>query len=234
MRNRGAGTLAESDKLSTTALQLLVRRSNVSMHLHASWYSAMPRPNQSTEQRKRLLPIVCQTFRDLGYRRTTTAELARRCEVRENILYRLWPDKKAMFLASIDDIFQSRADKWGHILENVLDPQERVEQLIAFETENQNEFGFYRVIFTALAETDDDEMRETLIRMYRQFHRLIVQQIATACEQRPSGPSANDTAWGLIGLATISNIIVELDLLGPRQRKQMFAAVAHSLVGDSS
>lgn len=194
----------------------------------------MSRPNQSTEQRKRLLPIVCQTFRDLGYRRTTTAELARRCEVRENILYRLWPDKKAMFLASIDDIFQSRADKWGHILENVLDPQKRVEQLIAFETENQNEFGFYRVIFTALAETDDDEMREALIRMYRQFHKLIVQQIATACEQRPLGPNANDTAWGLIGLATISNIIVELDLLGPRQRKQMFATVAQSLVGDSS
>ena len=194
----------------------------------------MSRPNQSTEQRKRLLPIVCQTFRDLGYRRTTTAELARRCEVRENILYRLWPDKKAMFLAAIDDIFQSRADKWGHILENVLDPQERVEQLIAFETENQNEFGFYRVIFTALAETDDDEMRETLIRMYRQFHKLIVQQIATACEQRLSGPSASDSAWGLIGLATISNIVVELDLLGPRQRKQMFAAVAQRLVGDSS
>jgi AcrR family transcriptional regulator len=123
----------------------------------------MSRPNQSFEQRKRLLPIVCQTFRDLGYRRTTTAELARRCEVRENILYRLWPDKKAMFLAAIDDIFQSRADQWGHILENVLDPQERVEQLIAFETENQNEFGFYRVIFTALAETDDEEMREARV-----------------------------------------------------------------------
>jgi AcrR family transcriptional regulator len=194
----------------------------------------MSRPNQSFEQRKRLLPIVCQTFRDLGYRRTTTAELARRCGVRENILYRLWPDKKAMFLASIDDIFQSRADQWGHILESVLDPQERVEQLIAFETENQNEFGFYRVIFTALAETDDEEMRETLIRMYRQFHKLIVKQIATACERRPSGPNASDSAWGLIGLATISNIVVELDLLGPRQRKQMFAAVAQSLVGDSS
>jgi len=192
------------------------------------------RPNQADEQRKKLLPIVCQTFRDLGYRRTTTAELARRCQVRENILYRLWSDKKAMFLATIDDILQSRAEKWGHILADLSDPGRRVERLIAYETEHQSEFGFYRVIFTALSETDDHEMRETLIRMYRQFHKLVVQQISTGRESNPHGPPASDAAWGLIGLATISNIIVELNLLGSRQRKQMFAAVAKSLIGDTA
>jgi AcrR family transcriptional regulator len=194
----------------------------------------MSRPNQADEQRRKLVPIVCQAFRDLGYRRTTTAELARRCQVRENILYRLWPDKKAMFLAAIDDIFQSRAEKWGHILADLPDPGRRVEQLIAYETQHQSEFGFYRVIFTALAEADDDEMREALIRMYRQFHKLVVQQISTGRERHPQGPAVGDAAWGLIGLATISNIIVELNLLGPRQRKQMFAAVAQSLVGETA
>lgn len=191
----------------------------------------MSRPSQAEEQRKKLLPIVCQTFRDLGYRRTTTAELARRCKVRQNILYRLWPDKKAMFLAAIEDIFQSRAEKWEHILADLADPQRRVERLIAYETEHQNEFGFYRVIFTALAESDDEEMRDTLIRMYRQFHKLVVQQIPNGLESTRHGPPASDAAWGLIGLATISNIIVELKLLGPRQRSQMFASVAQSLVG---
>ena len=57
----------------------------------------MPRPSRIDEQRKRLLPIVCQVFSELGYYRTTTAELAGQCKVRENILYRLWRDKKAMF-----------------------------------------------------------------------------------------------------------------------------------------
>ena len=36
----------------------------------------MPRPSQIDEQRKRLLPIVCEVFSELGYHRTTTAELA--------------------------------------------------------------------------------------------------------------------------------------------------------------
>jgi len=73
----------------------------------------VPRPSQIDEQRKRLLPIVCQVFSELGYHRTTTAKLAKRCKVRENILYRLWRDKKAMFLAAIDDIFQRRAERWA-------------------------------------------------------------------------------------------------------------------------
>ena len=62
----------------------------------------MPRPDQSAEKRNELLPIIAETFTRLGFRRTTTAELAKRCKVRENILYRLWPDKKAMFIAAID------------------------------------------------------------------------------------------------------------------------------------
>ncbi len=193
----------------------------------------MARHSQIDEQRKKLLPIVCQTFSELGYRRTTTAELALRCDVRENILYRLWPDKKAMFLAAIDDIFQSRAEKWAEVLSDLPDPDARVERLIAYEAQHQGEFGFYRVIFTALAETDDDEMRDALIRMYRQFHKLVVKQIATGSEHEEGKLTESDAAWGLIGLATISNIIVELKLLGPRQRQQMFAMVANALVQDT-
>ena len=65
----------------------------------------MPRPNHSAQRRRELTPIVARTFAELGFRRTTTAELARRCGVRENVLYRLWPDKKAMFIAAIEYVY---------------------------------------------------------------------------------------------------------------------------------
>ena len=61
----------------------------------------MPRSDQTDEKREKLLPIVARTFAECGYRRATTAKLAQRCKVRENILHRLWPDKKTMFLASM-------------------------------------------------------------------------------------------------------------------------------------
>ncbi len=192
----------------------------------------MPRPSQIDEQRRKLLPIICQVFSELGYRRTTTAELAERCGVRENILYRLWPDKKAMFLAAIDDIFRQRAEKWGLILRGGARPDVAAARLVAYEAKHQGEFGFYRVVFTALAETDDADMRSALIDMYRRFQRLLKRHLeeTRSEEGRSFDLTADACAWALIGLATVSNIVRELELLGPREREQMFAAVAQHLV----
>ena len=192
----------------------------------------MPRPNQTDEQRKKLLPIVCRVFSELGYRRTTTAELAQQCGVRENILYRLWPDKKAMFLGAIDHIFQERATMWSQLLADNSDVGSVVDRLVSYEARHQGEFGFYRVVFTALAESDDAEIRSALKGMYRHFQQLVKRYVEEGRNGAKQGfdLSAEASAWALIGLATVSNIIRELELLGPRQRERMFAAVARHLV----
>ena len=44
--------------------------------------------------------------------------------------------------------------------------------LVAYEAKHQGEFGFYRVVFTALVEADDPEIREAITGMYRRFHDL--------------------------------------------------------------
>ncbi len=193
----------------------------------------MARPSQTEEQSKKLLPILCAVFSELGYRRTTTAELARRCDVRENILYRLWPDKKAMFLAAIDDIFRSRAEVWSEILADHPAPEQAVERIIEYESHHQGESGFYRVVFTALTEIDDDDIRVAVVGMYKRFHKLVCRQFETGhgSGDLQSGLPTEMAAWGLLGLATISNIIRELKLLPPRQRERMFATVAKCLVG---
>jgi len=76
----------------------------------------MARPSQITEKRREMLPIVARVFAELGYRRTTTAELAQRCGVQENILYRLWPDKKAMFIAAIGYVYDLSVGIWNRLL----------------------------------------------------------------------------------------------------------------------
>ncbi len=194
----------------------------------------MPRPSRLDQQRRELIPIVTQVFSERGYRRATTAELARRCGVQENILYRLWRDKKAMFLAALDDIFQRRAEAWQRVVEGAGDRRSAVERLIAYEAEHQGEFGFYRVVFTALTEGDDAEIHQALVRMYRRFHERIAEVISPAAPAAVAdGLPADDAAWGLIGLATVANVIRELDLLKPRQRAQLFFAVARHLVNRS-
>ncbi len=87
-------------------------------------------------------------------------------------------------------------------------------------------------MFTALAEADDPQIRTAISGMYRRFHGRIRKLIEATREQgkSPAGLSADASAWAMIGLATVSNIIRELELLRPRQREEMFAQTAKCLV----
>jgi AcrR family transcriptional regulator len=192
----------------------------------------MPRPSQLDEQRQRLLPIVCKAFSEFGYRRTTTAELARRCQVRENILYRLWPDKKAMYLAAVDSIYAERLTLWDQLATEPRDDADISELLLSYEAEHQGESGLHKILFDALGEADDPEVREMVISVYRRFHAALQRHIE---ESRPQSNMSlrlpiGMTVWGLIGLATVSNIIRELDLLPVEEREEMFLRVGKALL----
>ena len=71
--------------------------------------------------------------------------------------------------------------------------------------------------------------------MYLSFHQLVVRHVDAARQSNLQTRSlpVESVAWGLLGLATISNIIRELKLLPPRQRERMFLAVAKHLMGGS-
>src|SRR4051794_39989411 len=119
----------------------------------------MARPSQSAQKKKELLPVVARAFAELGYRRTTTADLARRCGVRENILYRLWPDKKTMFVAAIDYVFDLSVETWANLLDRPPRRQSTARRLLEHEATHHGELGLYRIIFAGLSETDDPEIR---------------------------------------------------------------------------
>jgi AcrR family transcriptional regulator len=187
----------------------------------------MSRPNLSSERRAKLLPEVARTFARLGYRRTTTAELARRCSVRENILYRLWPDKKSMFIASIDFVFELSVGIWQERLKAGDQINTEAERLLDYESVHHGEFGFYRIVFAALSETDDSEIREAVRRMYSKFHSFIEQRIDVHSKSL-SKSSPSDAAllsWAFLGLGTISNLGREFELLSDADRARLFREV---------
>ncbi len=192
----------------------------------------MPRPNQTEQKRKQLLPVIARAFAELGYRRATTAELAQRCNVRENILYRLWPDKKAMFVAAIDYVYQQSAEIWQRILSEGDVNTDPAERLLQYEAEHYGESGLHPIIFAGLSETNEPEIRDALERMYGRFHHFIHQQIAA---HRGAGakrlrPEAELSAWAIVGLGNVANISRELGLLTDRGRKRLFAHVGRLLL----
>ena len=194
----------------------------------------MPRRNQLTEKRRELLPVVARAFAELGYRRATTAELARRCGVQENILYRLWPDKKAMFLAAIRYVYDLSVAIWQKVLDGEPDGQTPAERLLAYEARHHGEFGHYRLIFAGLSETDEPDIRAALVDMYRRYQRFLVRQIGAHWAQRRADGDLDAAllAWAIIGLGTISSIGRELGLFSAHGRQRMFGDVGRILLGD--
>jgi AcrR family transcriptional regulator len=192
----------------------------------------MARPNQTAERRREFLPVVATAFAELGYRRTTTAELARRCKVRENVLYRLWPDKKAMFIGAIEYVYELSANIWADLLGARKEDRSPAERLLDYESKHHGEFGLYRLVFAGLTETDDPEVREALSRMYGRFHGLIRRLIAAhRAETEEAGlPDASLSAWAIVGLGTVANIIRELGLMPPGRRKRFIAQMGRFLL----
>lgn len=194
----------------------------------------MPRPNQTAEKRAELLPIVARAFAELGYRRTTTAELAERCGVRENVLYRLWPDKKAMFIAAIEYVYELSAQTWQKLLTESDGMRTAASRLLDYESTHHGEFGLYRIVFAGLSETDDPEIRTALAEMYKRYHRFIQQRIGDHREQQDAAAGLDETlaAWAVIGLGTVANIGRELGLLTDRKRRALFRGIGRTLLGD--
>jgi AcrR family transcriptional regulator len=183
------------------------------------------RPSRIAEQRKELLPVVTRAFNELGYRGATTAEIARRCGVRENILYRLWEDKKAMFIAAIGHVGDLAVATWGERG----DRRGRFSPLaaLAYEAEHLGEFGNYRLIFSGLAESDDEEIRGALAALYRRLHGFIAERLAPGAG---GSPRTEWAAWTLIGLGTVSTIARELGLLDSTARSRLLRASGRRLM----
>ena len=192
----------------------------------------MPRPSQSAEKRQQLLPQIARAFAELGYRRATTSELARRCGVRENILYRLWPDKKAMFVACIDFVWRLSRRIWQDLLERSKAGTDTADLILGYESTHHGEFGFYRIVFTGLSETDDPGVREALRLMYTRFHRFVCDQIVVHRSKEPgrAGPDAELAAWAFIGLGTVASIGREFALFTPEARVLLIREVGRLLL----
>ncbi len=194
----------------------------------------MPRPSRLADQRSTLLPVIAAAFAELGYRRATTAALAQRCQVGENILYRHWPDKKAMFLAALDSVYVRSEETWKQILSSTDGSSSSFERLLAYESKHHGEHRLYRIVFAGLSETDDAEIRAALRGLYGRFHAFVRRQVEShrGSRARSSAVPADACAWAIVGLGTVANIARELGLLADARRAELLAGVGRHIAGD--
>ena len=104
-------------------------------------------------------------------------------------------------------------------------------RLIELTAKNLGEQGLYRIIFAALSETHDPDIKSALKRLYHRYHGLVESEIAERQRRNPRNVAENsDTAWALIGMVTFMNIVIDLKLMGTRRRQQLFSTMANVLL----
>jgi AcrR family transcriptional regulator len=154
---------------------------------------------RGTERKVDFIPLLADNFVELGYHHTTTAQLARRCEVRENELYRIWPSKKSMFLEAIRYVFACTLSDWTNVgYQDADDDKTLAERLISHQARNHGHRRFYRPVFSGLTEVNDADVRRELRKLYRRFHETVTEYVTSDRVNR-SGERALDACmllWG--------------------------------------
>jgi AcrR family transcriptional regulator len=178
----------------------------------------------SDEKRVRFLPIVTQCFARHGYRGTTTATLAEMCEVRENVLYRIWPHKKAMFLDCLDSIHDVTLALWTSLPEVEGDERSEAERILDFQARDHGKMQHYRLLFAGLME-DDAEIRRGLRKLYRRIHEHLTGIINEHPHRSERPVEAQMAAWAMIGVAAMVDIQRELRMESAESRESMIRKI---------
>ena len=126
------------------------------------------------ERRRRIIESARAVFAASNYWKVSTADLAKAAGVSEPALYRHFPSKKALFLATLKETAPKLLDIWQRIAAEVEDPIETLWSIgISYYDHLKNRSAPMRLQFQALLEADDPDIRAALRRNFASFVQFI-------------------------------------------------------------
>ncbi len=183
--------------------------------------STMAIPRLNEDKRRQFLPVIAHFFAIHGYDGTTTAGIAEACGVRQNVLYRIWPDKEAMFVAVIGYIQDYTIQFWEDI-----SPQKnetKAEAILRMQSKDHGVMGYYRVVYSGLLQ-ESLSIRTAIRDMYLAIHRYIEQVVEAHRLERGQANcrfNADVAAWGMMGLGAMVDIQREFQIKSQKARAAM-------------
>src|SRR6185436_10933202 len=135
---------------------------------------------RSADRRRQLLQVAADLFARLGYRGTTTSELAKAAGITEPILYRHFDNKLNLFVTLVDEVGRDVISDWQQKLDGVDDPRKRLEILLGGNpSTHEKGRSVYRVIFQAMTEVESDpEIVKALRKHISKAHKFIKDELA--------------------------------------------------------
>lgn len=179
--------------------------------------TALPKraAKQPAQERKRLIVEGADSvFADLGFAGADTTVLARAAGVSAPALYRYFPSKKALFLATLKRAGPRLAGIWGRAVHEVEDPLQAIWSFgLGYYDHVQSHSPVMKLWFQALCESDDPEIQAVLKNNFTSLVDLLQENLERGKREGLVGSDVDTriAAWHFMSIGLTFDLI---NLLG--------------------
>jgi TetR/AcrR family transcriptional regulator len=166
------------------------------------------------ERRRRIIESARAVFAASNYWKVSTADLAKAAGVSEPALYRYFPSKKELFLSTLKEAAPKLLDIWQRIASEVEDPIETLWSIgISYYDHLNNRSAPMKLLFQALVEADDPDIRLALRRNFASFVRFFREIIDDGKRRGLVRPELDTevVAWRFLSTGLTLDVIHLLD-----------------------
>src|SRR3990172_2375659 len=132
----------------------------------------------ATERKRRIIEAARAVFASAGYAAVGTADLARAAGVSEAALYRYFPSKKHLFLATLGSAGSRLQEIWQRLGSDVEDPIDALRTIaVGYYDHVRSRSEVMRLQFRALSECDDPEVQSMVRENFGGLARFVADAI---------------------------------------------------------
>ncbi len=169
----------------------------------------------AAERRPQIMRAAVRALARSNYRTTSIAEIAAEAGITEPAVYRYFNTKKELFIAILEDVGARVLDLWEEILRKADSPLEALTKISAdYYDRAMTKRGELKVLFQALAEVDDQDIRTALRSQFSGYvtllERIIVQMQAAGLIR--ADLDARAAAWSFLSVGFTLNLVALLRL----------------------
>lgn len=164
----------------------------------------------ATERKPQIMRSAIKALARSNYRTTSIAEIASEAGITEPAVYRYFPTKKALFIAIIEDVGKRVLTIWTELKTESEDPIEALERIaVDYYERAMTRTGDLKVLFQALAEVDDEEIRQALRTQFSSYVELLSSVISDAKEKNliRKDLDAKAAAWCYLSVGFTLNLV---------------------------
>lgn len=176
---------------------------------------ARARRLSAKERKRQIIETARAVFASQGYAHAGTADLAKAAGVSEPALYRYFPSKKDIFLATLRDTGSRLVEIWQNIAYQVEDPLETLWAIaVRYYDHLDSRAASMKLAFQALCEADDPDIREAARENFVRFADFVAEIVEEGKARGIIRPDVDPrvAAWQFVGSGLTLDLVHLLGL----------------------